>query len=148
MALFEINKTNTNNVTEKKNKEEGISFEGQLRELKAEKIRVFRQIGEIFYEQNSAEKLTGTEYEALFERLEEIMNTTELVEKQELASRGLRRCNSCGKELPIDSVFCNKCGAEQGKLESEVIAVGKICPKCGASLEAGDKFCLMCGYKI
>ena len=46
-------------------------------------------------------------------------------------------CPSCGKETPKGK-FCMECGAQ---LENK-------CPKCGAEVPAGAKFCLECGEKL
>ncbi len=123
-------------------------YEERVKELKAEKIRITRTIGELFIEENRDSDLSETKYADLFEKLFENERQTELNEKQQLASKGLRKCEKCGAELPINSSFCNKCGAKQGELESEVVKTGKICPKCGEKLDEGDVFCINCGYKL
>lgn len=123
-------------------------YEEKLRGLKAEKIRIIRQIGETFYELNKDSDMVGTAYEQFFIDIEKNHKNIEITEKQQLASKGLRKCISCGSQLPLDSAFCNKCGAKQEELEKEVIIAGRVCPKCGAELEEGDKFCLKCGYKL
>ena len=123
-------------------------YEGKLRDLNAQKIRLTRQIGERFIEENLGHDMSNTVYQDLFLQLDNTEKDIELTMKQQLASRGLRKCESCGAELPINSAFCNKCGAKQGDLEKEVVTAGKICPKCGATLEKNDLFCISCGYKL
>lgn len=123
-------------------------YEEKLRELKAQKIRIIRSIGEKFVEVNKDEDMSSTPYAELIKQLKENEKETDHTEKQQLASRGLRKCESCGAELPIDSAFCNKCGASQGKLETELVKTGKICPKCGTKLNDDDVFCISCGYKL
>jgi len=123
-------------------------YEEKLRELKAEKVRIIRQIGETFYELNKSNDMAGTAYEQFFSDMDRNLKNVEITEKQQLASQGFRKCESCGAQLPLDSVFCNKCGAKQEELEKEVVIAGKVCPKCGAELEDGDLFCLKCGYKL
>ena len=130
------------------NEEKGDVYDEKLRDLKAQKIRITRQIGEKFLEENAGRDMSGTVYRELFSQYDATLAEVELTLKRQLASRGLRKCESCGAELPINSAFCNKCGKKQGELETEVVAAGKICPKCGASLEDGDMFCVSCGYKL
>lgn len=123
-------------------------YEEKLRELKAQRIRIVRQIGEKFIEENAGIDMTPTPYADLFSQLTGTEDEMNLTLKRQLASKGLRKCESCGAELPINSAFCNMCGAKQGDLETEVVTASKICPKCGASLEEGDAFCISCGYKL
>ncbi len=123
-------------------------YEEKLNELKAQKIRITRQIGEKFIEENAGKDMTSTAYADLFSKLSGTVDEINLTLKRQLASKGLRLCESCGAELPIDSAFCNKCGTKQGELEAEVVTASGICPKCGAKLEEGDAFCISCGYKL
>lgn len=123
-------------------------FEEQLREMKAEKVRIIRQIGEMFVSENNNKDMSNTSYAELFDQLKNNSTKTILIESQQLASKGLRKCDSCGAELPIDSMFCNKCGAKQPELETEILSASKKCPNCGADIEGGDAFCLKCGHKL
>lgn len=59
-------------------------------------------------------------------------------------SNAMRKCQSCGEEIPESSKFCLKCGT---KIETEPQADLKKCPKCGATVPIG-KFCLECGAKL
>lgn len=59
-------------------------------------------------------------------------------------SNVMRKCQSCGEEIPENSKFCLKCGT---KIETEPQADLKKCPKCGATVPSG-KFCLECGAKL
>ncbi|WP_081441781.1 zinc ribbon domain-containing protein [Butyrivibrio proteoclasticus] len=130
------------------NERKGDAYEEKLRDLKAQKIRITRQIGEKFIEESAGKDMAATPYADLFAQLSGTEDEIDLTLKRQLASRGLRKCESCGAELPINSAFCNKCGAKQGELETEVVTAGRICPKCGATLEEGDVFCISCGYKL
>lgn len=130
------------------NEEKGDAYDEKLRDLKAQKIRITRQIGEKFIEENAGKDMSETAYSDMFSQLEANSAEIELTLKRQLASKGLRKCESCGAELPINSAFCNKCGSKLEDLETEVVTAGKICPKCGAAIEAGDAFCISCGYKL
>ena len=45
--------------------------------------------------------------------------------------------NSCGKELPDDAKFCDKCGTSSQAMSN--------CRTCGASNVASAAFCMKCG---
>ena len=47
------------------------------------------------------------------------------------------KCSNCGNEIPVNSKFCNHCGAQ--------IAQSITCPACGHSAPVGSKFCPECG---
>ncbi|MGN0229314.1 MAG: zinc-ribbon domain-containing protein [Muribaculaceae bacterium] len=47
------------------------------------------------------------------------------------------KCSNCGNEIPVNSKFCNHCGAQ--------IAQSITCPGCGHSAPVGSKFCPECG---
>jgi len=139
MALFSKEKT-TDNVAD--------IYEVQIREIKAERIRLIRQIGEKYIEIYKENNYSGTPFDELIFEVEENEKKEVLVLKQQLASKGLRKCEACGCELPIDSAFCNKCGSKQEDLEKAVILAGKKCPKCGKEVAEDDSFCMECGYKF
>ena len=48
-------------------------------------------------------------------------------------------CNSCGKQIPDTSKFCNYCGANNNQ---------KICPHCGHTLPLDSVFCNYCGKNV
>ena len=52
------------------------------------------------------------------------------------------KCPQCGMQLPIDSTFCQYCGAK-----IEVEDKPPKCPKCGMPLPKGSSFCQYCGAK-
>ena len=58
----------------------------------------------------------------------------------------MKKCNHCGKVLKDTAKFCSNCGptfvSEIVTVEdAKVSASGGNCPKCGASIKLGKKFC-------
>jgi ribosomal protein L40E len=51
-----------------------------------------------------------------------------------------KRCSSCGKDSPDDSIYCNYC--------SRPLEVDVICPKCGAKNPSYGVFCGSCGDEL
>ena len=78
------------------------------------------------------------------------------------------KCAKCGATLPANAKFCLECGEKVAPASADTIvcpecgktvAKGKFCPecgykfitacpKCGASVTSGAKFCLECGEKL
>ena len=78
------------------------------------------------------------------------------------------KCLSCGSEVLAGSKFCPECGAKIEEIKEDEIKCpncGKIvkkgkfcaecgykfiktCPKCGAEIQNGAKFCFECGTKL
>ncbi|MCR4990100.1 MAG: zinc ribbon domain-containing protein [Lachnospiraceae bacterium] len=131
-----------------RNVQEEDVFEAEYRELKAKRSRAIVKLGNIIYEENKDKDMSGTAYADCYKDIFEAEKDMIMLEKRRLASKGFRKCEKCGAELAIDSVFCNKCGTRQGELETEVVMASHKCPKCGAKLEDGDVFCTACGYKL
>ena len=145
MGLFSVN--DSTDVQKKKGQADD-PFEVEYREYKAKRSRAIMKLGSMIYEENKSKDMSGTPYADLYTEITEADKDLVMLEKRRLASMGLRKCESCGAELPIDSVFCNKCGTKQGELETEVIMASHTCPNCGERLEDGDAFCTSCGYKL
>lgn len=50
------------------------------------------------------------------------------------------KCSNCGNEIPVNSKFCNHCGAQ--------IAQSITCPDCGHIAPVGSRFCPECGHSF
>ena len=50
----------------------------------------------------------------------------------------MRLCPKCGKELPVDALFCSMCGEE----------ITPHCINCGVALPGEASYCPMCGIPI
>lgn len=65
---------------------------------------------------------------------------------------GTKFCNECGTRiLPADEMICPHCGksVKKGKFCPECgTRLAGVCPKCGAELPSGAKFCNECGEKL
>ncbi len=76
------------------------------------------------------------------------------------------KCTKCGADLPSNAKFCLECGEKVVSADTVVcpvcgntVAKGKFCPecghkfltncpKCGAEITGGAKFCFECGEKL
>lgn len=68
--------------------------------------------------------------------------------KQIQEIRGIRRCESCGAEIPADAAFCSSCGSAMPETEAPVPDDSIKCKNCGAVIKDGNRFCTECGTPI
>lgn len=123
----------------------------KLAELATKKKDIIYQVGQMFVAEHSEEEMQNSPYEVQFKELSRIAKEIEHTEKRKLAVQGLRKCESCGNVLVIDSAFCNKCGSKLEELSKEILSassVGDVCPDCGAACDKGAMFCTSCGKKL
>jgi len=59
-------------------------------------------------------------------------------------------CPHCGTSIPIDSVYCKKCGTQLGSdwFSAGQIRTGKVCIICGAENPSDHDYCKKCGSKL
>ena len=122
--------------------------EQKLAELGTQRAESVMQIGQMFLENNSLEKLEGSVYEELVKTVASIDKEIAFQEKRKLAVQGLRRCEKCGNILVRESAFCNKCGEKLEPLFAEENGNQKVCPVCGTAYEENAAFCASCGNKL
>ena len=63
---------------------------------------------------------------------------------QNINTAPTKRCPKCGKDVPMDTVFCGYCGADTREPEKKPAEMIK-CNKCGAEYPKTSKFCPQCG---
>ncbi len=107
---------------------------------------LYTQIGKLYVEKYGVD---GAEsFTELVNGIKEAEKQNEDYKKQVQDIKGVRRCPSCGAEVPKDAAFCSSCGSVMPKIE-EVIPEDMIkCGKCGALVKKGMKFCTSCGQPI
>lgn len=123
----------------------------KIAELAAKKRDIIFQIGQKFVSQNQGNDMYNTFYAAEFSELARIAAETDSTEKRKLAVQGLRKCETCGNVLAIDSAFCNKCGSKLDSVvpdQQQAAPQGVVCPNCKNVCEPGTAFCASCGYKL
>jgi ribosomal protein L40E len=80
--------------------------------------------------------------------------TQEKTEKQAQAKPTqaveVKVCPHCGAEIPIDSVYCKKCGTQLGSnwFSAGQVRTGKVCIICGAENPSDHDYCKKCGSKL
>lgn len=120
----------------------------RLNELEQERKKLLLAIGSKYFEEHKEDLAKGTAYAGDVEDIIAIDEERVIVEMRKLALQGLRKCTACGNMLPLDSMFCNKCGEKQQLLNVTETMSKNVCPNCGAEREEDNVFCTVCGYKL
>lgn len=116
------------------------------RELKT----VYADIGKQFCEKHPAQ--AADEFADLTRQAITLESEIAELEAQILEQRGTKKCVSCGEQIPLESLFCPKCGAAQPKVEPAPAAEGEVvdewvCPVCGVKNSSARDTCVACGAK-
>ena len=96
-----------------------VKLKGKISDVKANINQVYKEIGELVYEQfkNNTDKKEDIEL-----KCQVIANLNDEISKLEseiLALKETKKCISCGEEIDSKADFCPKCGKEQPKVEEE-----------------------------
>ena len=59
----------------------------------------------------------------------------------------MNKCSSCGRSLPDNAKFCNKCGGKAVKIDTENLD-NIVCEKCCTDNIINSKFCRKCGSSL
>ena len=144
MGLFDTIKENTNLVRGGSSQPTG-KFDQQIEMVEGEIRDVLIRIGTVYLEKHRED--CEPEYRGFIDLIKNLEEQKETLERNKLASQGLRMCEHCQQIITLDSAFCNKCGSKLEPLEISS-AGGRFCPSCGALLAEGDVFCMACGSKV
>lgn len=122
-------------------------FNSQIAEEQRKILSAESQIGKMYFEKY------GVNCEPPFnEMCAAIAGANEQIEKLQIEIqrvKGLKRCPSCGNDVPITSAFCGNCGTAVATPVQETATAAEtlFCANCGAELENGAIFCGSCGHK-
>lgn len=81
-------------------------------------------------------------------QLWESQNTVETLKRQIQEIKGVKRCTTCGAEIPNNATFCSLCGTAVVQQKAVDAANLIKCMNCGKLIEKGMKFCTFCGAKV
>lgn len=120
-------------------------FDAQIAETNRQIDQLLIRMGRRYLEAHREQ--SEPEYQSEVRAVQELEVQREALERNKLASQGLRKCEHCQQVITLDSAFCNKCGSKLEPITTDTIG-GRFCPSCGASLEADAAFCTSCGTKL
>ncbi|MBP3195927.1 MAG: zinc-ribbon domain-containing protein [Butyrivibrio sp.] len=118
-------------------------------ELENNLRKLYAELGEVFYRDNKGNTSFNNKYRDQFSKISSVFNELNSMDAKELEAKGLKRCPDCGKEVTLESLFCNMCGHKFGQEPAaQEEKKQNVCPHCGAPLEEDSMFCSTCGKHI
>lgn len=124
---------------------------GELRDLKAEKTKLFKVLGETYFEVRDSEG-AKEQLELICSRIEQINGECRAINLKLDALNRQKRCPGCDAVIDEAAKFCPKCGAklpepaeEKPEEKPETDKALDYCPGCGAIRKGDGIFCEVCG---
>lgn len=106
----------------------------------------YYQIGQLYVELHSED--FEPDFEVVITQLKESQNNVESLKKQIQDIKGIKRCTTCGAEIPNNATFCSSCGTAVTQQKTVDAANLIKCVNCGKMIEKGMKFCTFCGSEV
>lgn len=106
----------------------------------------FYQIGQLYVDLHSDD--FESDFEALITQLKESQNNVEVLKKEIQDIKGVKRCSTCGAEIPNNATFCSSCGTAVTQQKAVDAANLIKCTNCGKMIEKGMRFCTFCGNEV
>ena len=103
---------------------EGAKLNAKINRLEVDIEEIQYKIGKLYYERYFDDE--NCEFGTYIQKINEIADEIHACEEKLLNRKGLRTCPICNAQIPIDDVFCGKCGS---RLE----------PLCDDSEENGEE---------
>lgn len=109
----------------------------------------YSTIGKLYFDTYADDTEIPEQFADLNTKIKNHQLEIETLELRHLEVKGVKICPGCDREIPLESVFCNKCGHKFDEVtEVEAEEVENPCPHCGEPLEIGSTFCGKCGQKV
>lgn len=138
-----ISQTGQGVVQKTKDTAEIIKLNGVISDEEKKLNNAYIQIGQLYavkYQENAEE-----DFKALVEQVHTSLSEIENLKQQILDIKGVKRCNNCGAEIPVNATFCSGCGAKVFQINMSNF---NRCANCGNPVEKGLKFCTSCGLPL
>ncbi len=124
----------------------GLAETARLKSLIAEKERIlkegYEELGKAYYDLHGDDE--NADGQESFKKIREAAEEIGALKAKIYKVKGVKGCPCCGRENPLDAVFCNQCGAKLPE-EPEEEAAEEVCDAaeeaCCAAEEAADEAC-------
>ena len=107
---------------------------------------IYFQIGQLYVSLHNNDP--ESDFEVLIDQLNETQTKIENLRQQIQDIKGVKRCATCGAEIPSNSTFCSSCGT--AVIQPKAVDAADLikCANCGKMIEKSMKFCTFCGSKM
>lgn len=107
---------------------------------------IYYQIGQLYVSLHNDNP--EPDFEVLIEQLNESQIQIKNLKQQIQDIKGVKRCTTCGAEIPNNATFCSSCGT--AIIQQKTVDAANLikCNNCGKMIEKGMKFCTFCGNEV
>ena len=118
---------------------------------------IYEEMGKAVYNAYKSGEDVGKEFTKQSKKIDKLNEEINEMNKKILYNKNLRKCESCGETISLESKFCTNCGEKQQAvkikeekkvIKKEEVEVEKVCPECGEVCDPAAKFCNKCGHKF
>lgn len=152
MAFFEeigkkISDAGQGVAQQTKNFTDITKLNGLIHEKEKKINQFYLLLGQSYYEKHK-DSFSNEEAEK-FNEIATLLNEVKQYREEIKQIKGVQKCTSCGADVPLDSQFCNCCGAKVANNTPNINSEDLIlCPACNASIKKNSSFCTKCGCQI
>lgn len=97
-----------------------VKLKGKISDVKANINQVYKEIGELVYEQFKSNTDKKEDIELKCQVISNLNDEISKLEAEILALKETKKCIACGEEIDSKADFCSKCGKEQPKVEENI----------------------------
>ncbi len=151
MAFFDsigkkISQTGQAAVQKTKQMADVAKLNSDISDEEKKTTNIYYQIGQLYVSLHKDNP--ESDFEVLFEQLNESQAKIENLKQQIQDIKGVKRCTTCGAEIPNNATFCSSCGA--AIIQQKAVDAANLikCTNCGKMIEKGMKFCTFCGSEV
>ena len=145
-----ISKLSQDAIQKTKDMSDSVKISNAIREEENQQNILYQKIGELYY--HDCKDAAQGDFLVWCQQITESKNRVAEWKSRLQTIKGVSICPNCHSEVPVNSVFCNNCGAKMPQAtvqtEDQTVKSGKICKNCGMPIPEGHVFCTNCGTKV
>lgn len=116
----------------------------QINEEEKRLNKIYMNLGKLYYQLNGANP--ELEYQDICLAIKGSIRNINQFQLMIDELKGIKRCKTCGTEMPDTSSYCQSCGSKLNVQEEKVVII--ICEQCGMENGAKATSCVRCGKPL
>lgn len=121
-----------------------VSLNSQISEQEKKLDSLYKELGTKYYSLYNQYKVP--ELLDICENINQSNQKIKDLQDQIKKLKGIKKCISCGRDIPYEAVFCPSCGTNAYNKNDN--AKDRVCSNCGSELKPEATFCTNCGMKV